>query len=166
MVDITLGIPLPGQPLPGQQPPDTDRYPRLRVIDRFILGPENQLAEAAIRSLLSDSADPYNPLVFYGPPGTGKTHLARGLADVWKIDLRRSVLYVVASDFARDLTDALETNALQEFRAVFVAPHCWWWRISTCSPIGPGPSRSCSTRSIRTARRAGAGQSVLVPPVE
>jgi chromosomal replication initiator protein len=121
VVDSILGIPLPGQPLPGHQSPDTDRNQRL-VLDRFILGPENQLAEAAIRSLLCDSADPYNPLVFYGPPGTGKSHLARGLADAWKVDLRRGVLYVLASDFARDLTDALETNALQEFRARFRSP--------------------------------------------
>ena len=61
-------------------------------------------------------------MVFYGPPGTGKSHLARGLADVWKNEFRRSVLCMVASDFARELTDALETNALPEFRARFRSP--------------------------------------------
>jgi chromosomal replication initiator protein len=116
VVDSILGIPLPGQPLP-----DMDRNQR-PALERFVLGPENQLAEAAIRALLADGDDPYNPLVFYGPAGTGKSHLARGLADVWKIDFRRSVLYVLASDFARELTDALETNALQEFRTRFRGP--------------------------------------------
>lgn len=118
MVDSIPGIPLPGLPLSGQQTAGTDREHRL-VLDHFILGPENHLAEVAIHSILSDTADHYNPLVFYGPTGTGKSHLARGLADVWKNEFRRSVLYVVASDFARELTDAQETHAVEEFRARF-----------------------------------------------
>ena len=81
-------------------------------LERFIFGPENQLAEAAIHALLSDNSDPYNPLMFYGPSGTGKSHLARGVADVSRSELHRSVLYVNAADFSRELTDALETNAL------------------------------------------------------
>jgi chromosomal replication initiator protein len=121
VVASILGIPLPGQPLPSPHLPAVDRAHRL-ALDRFIAGPENCLAEVAVRSVLSEHCPAFNPVVFYGPTGTGKSHLARGLADVWKNEYRRSVIYTFASDFARDLTDAMETQAVEEFRARFRGP--------------------------------------------
>jgi chromosomal replication initiator protein len=82
----------------------------------------------------------YNPLVLYGSSGTGKSHLARGLAAAWKArasrpqedianvpaegqvgnlshNSPRQVVYTTAVDFARELAEAIETQAVEEFRA-------------------------------------------------
>ena len=62
----------------------------------------------------------YNPLVLYGPSGTGKSHLAHGLAAAWKARNRRDrVVCTTAVDFARELADAIESQAVEEFRAKY-----------------------------------------------
>ena len=105
----------------------------------FLAGPENRLVEVAVRSVLADvgrrreppptglcnelrdSADNrpdscYNPLVLYGPSGTGKSHVACGLAAVWKAHHRRyRVVCTTAVEFARELADAIESQAVEEF---------------------------------------------------
>lgn len=88
----------------------------------FIVGPENQLVEVAIRSVLANPSDPfatrhYNPLVFHGPSGTGKSHVAQGIAALWKKNNRRQrVVVTTAVDFAHELNDAIESQAVDEFR--------------------------------------------------
>ena len=83
----------------------------------FIAGPENRLVEVAVRSAVEGPGNGYNPLVFYGPSGTGKSHLAHGLAAAWKArDRRQRVVCTTAVDFARELADAIETQAVDEFR--------------------------------------------------
>ena len=71
-------------------------------------------------------ADGYNPLVLYGPSGTGKSHLAQGLARAWKAcDRRRHAVLTTAVDFARELAEAIETQAVEEFRAKHRAASLW-----------------------------------------
>ena len=82
----------------------------------FIVGPENRLVEAAVAALSAGQTGLYNPLVLVGLSGTGKSHLARGLADLWKLQFGRHVCYTTGDDFFRDLTDAQETQAVDEFR--------------------------------------------------
>jgi chromosomal replication initiator protein len=111
-VDGVKAIPLPGQkPCPGMV-----RGPCPALPD-FLVGPENRLVEVAVRSVLDDSPNGYNPLLFWGPAGTGKSHLARGLAAGWKARRpRRRVVCTTAVDFARGLTDAIKTQATDELR--------------------------------------------------
>lgn len=90
----------------------------------FLAGPENRLVEVAVRGVLAEPLDgqprqpaTFNPLVLYGPSGTGKSHLARGLAAAWKSRGRNtSVVCTTAVDFARELAEAIETQAVEEFR--------------------------------------------------
>ncbi len=83
----------------------------------FLAGPENRLVVAAVRSVLDDPPNGYNPLVFCGPSGTGKSHRARGLAAGWKTRYRRRrVVCTTAAEFVRELTDAVETQATDELR--------------------------------------------------
>jgi chromosomal replication initiator protein len=101
----------------------------------FYAGPENCLAEVAVRSLLGSPVATYNPLVFYGPSGTGKSHLALGLAHAWKATasrrasegkhLQAHVVSITAVDFARDLGEAIETQAVEEFRAHHRGASLW-----------------------------------------
>jgi chromosomal replication initiator protein len=90
-------------------------------LDGFRVGPENALAIAAVDAVLDQPADKYNPLVFYGASGTGKTHLARGLEALWRArhGRRRRAECVAASEFARELADAIDAQATDEFRAKY-----------------------------------------------
>jgi len=70
-----------------------------------------------VQSVLDGEVDGDNPLLLYGPSGTGKSHLARGMAAAWKTRRhRRPVVYAAAIDFARELDDAIEAQAVADFR--------------------------------------------------
>ncbi len=117
MVNGVVEIPLPlGGTGRGCGPANRkDRATAPRV---FVAGPENRLVPLAVESVLSDADDGYNPVVFYGRSGTGKSHLALGLATAWKARFRgRPVAYVTAPDFARQLTDAIQTKTVEDFAA-------------------------------------------------
>ena len=87
---------------------------------QFVAGSENCLVEPALRLTLAGRTSCCNPLVFYGPSGTGKSYLVRGLAAEWKERNRRQKVIVTAAvDFARELNDAIETQATDEFRAQY-----------------------------------------------
>jgi chromosomal replication initiator protein len=115
MVDGVVDIPIPGRMVEPGDPPDN-----AAASCHFLAGPENRLVEVAVRSVIDAEASGYNPLVLYGSSGTGKSHLARGLADVWKArDRRDRVVVTTAVDFARELADAIESQAVEEFRAKY-----------------------------------------------
>lgn len=118
MVDGLLYIPLNGRSLSHRSAatqPETDLYLR-----DFVVGPENRLVATAVEAILQQTSFHYNPIVFCGPPGSGKTHLAWGLAAVWKARFpRRSVIYTPAIDFAQELSDASDSQSIEDFRQAF-----------------------------------------------
>ena len=116
MADGVVTIAMAGQPLAGKPASLGDPRCPLRF-GEFVAGPENRLVEPAVQGVLNHRPTPYNPLVLYGPSGTGKSHLARGLATAWKDRFPASrIAYATAVDFARELGDAIETHAVEEFR--------------------------------------------------
>ncbi len=87
----------------------------------FVAGPENAVAVEAVRGVLYGAAGEYSPLVFYGITGVGKTHLTTGLAELWRRrtsrpDNRNSVLSCSVDDFARRYAEAIETEAIDEWK--------------------------------------------------
>ena len=116
MASGVVTIPLPGPPLVGD-PSSQDGHRGPTTLE-FFAGPENCLIEPAVSGVLGRQPTPYNPLVLYGPSGTGKSHLARGLAATWKLNFPQSrVVYATATDFSREMTDAFEAQAVEDFRA-------------------------------------------------
>lgn len=115
MSNGVYSIPLPGnlEPLEGVLPAGISRGGPLA---EFVAGPENELAVTAILSALESSQRFCSPLVLYGPSGVGKSHLAGGLACEW---LRRfpqsAVVHLFAAEFARDLSEAVETQNVSEW---------------------------------------------------
>lgn len=88
------------------------------VLGNFLAGPENRLVEVAVCSVAGGKPNGYNPLVLYGPSGTGKSHIVAGMAAAWRSGVRRRrVVHTSAADFARELAEAIDTQALGEFRA-------------------------------------------------
>jgi chromosomal replication initiator protein len=122
MTDGAVAIPLPSKPLDcGEARSPLFVGTKARVVPtpprHFFAGPENRLAEVAVRCAIDEHFAGCNPLVLYGPSGTGKSHLAQGLAAAWQArDRRRRVVCTTAVDFARELADAIEAQGDEEFR--------------------------------------------------
>jgi len=80
-------------------------------------GPENRLADTALRAYMQRPATCYSPLILYGPHGAGKSHLVHGLVD-WRVehypDDRAGCL--PAREFAREHAAALEQHRLEDWR--------------------------------------------------
>lgn len=116
MVEGIVAIPLRGQPMACPTGPDDD-YSGRAALGQFLAGPENHLLPPAITGVLDQRPALYNPLVIHGPSGTGKSHVAYGLAIAWRERFPgRSVIFATAVDFARELADAIETQAVDDLR--------------------------------------------------
>jgi len=118
VVQAVVEIPIPGRALlaTGEATPSERELPTLPA---FVAGPENRLVEVAVRSLLANVDRHYNPIHLYGPPGSGKSHLAHGLARVWKSRLHRSIVCTSAREFARGLAEAIQTKTTNDFTAPY-----------------------------------------------
>lgn len=116
LVDGIIEIPLAGQTITAAGTPDGDPKPG-GGLRPFLVGPENRLVATAIRSILDGRVAEYNPIVLYGPTGVGKSHLARGSAANWRgKSPTRRVVITSARHFAREFSDAMETQAVDDFR--------------------------------------------------
>lgn len=118
MVDGVIEIPLPGRTFCGTPRDDRAMPPRVTT-SAYIAGPENRVAAGTLNRLLTapDSLGTLNVLAIYGTTGTGKTHLTRGLVQAWQVrDGVDSALYLPASDFRYGFIDALQREAVSEYR--------------------------------------------------
>jgi len=90
------------------------------MLDSFVVGPKNQLAFNAAKTVVDAEQSPFNPLFYHGGYGVGKTHLLQGICNaVWKGRPRAKWLYVSAEDFANQYVLALKTQKLDAFRRRF-----------------------------------------------
>jgi chromosomal replication initiator protein len=86
----------------------------------FIVGPSNQLAEAASRAVAESPAGKYNPLFIYGGVGLGKTHLLHAIGrqirshhPTWRI------VYLKAETFLNEYVQQVRNGHIDEFRAKY-----------------------------------------------
>lgn len=125
--DIRI-IPIPGPPLQYDSS-ETTRSVFPVPEAGFFIGRENFILTSLVQNILDDKLLPEQfPVLFFGPVGCGKTHLLRGICEVWskrqsamesrKRQKIRSV-YLSATEFARHLSDALETRTTGDFRHRF-----------------------------------------------
>lgn len=84
----------------------------------FIVGPSNQLAEAASRAVAENPAGKYNPLFIYGGVGLGKTHLLHAIGSQirshhpgWRI------VYLKAETFLNEYVQQVRNGRIDEFRS-------------------------------------------------
>jgi chromosomal replication initiator protein len=87
------------------------------TFESFVVGPSNQFAQAAARSVSEATGKTYNPLFIYGGVGLGKTHLisAVGHAVIDK-NPNLTVLYVSSEQFTNEVVSAIRHDRMGEFK--------------------------------------------------
>ncbi len=91
----------------------TNLHPRY-TFDNFIVGPSNELAQAAALVVTKNLGKKYNPLFIYGGVGLGKTHLIQAIGNqVKKENQIKKVKYVTSERFTSEVISALRSGFLK-----------------------------------------------------
>jgi chromosomal replication initiator protein len=87
------------------------------TLDTFVVGPCNELAFTAAKTVVREGHSPFNPLFFHGGYGVGKTHLLQGIChEIARLRPRSSWVYLSAEDFANQFITSLRNKKLEDFR--------------------------------------------------
>lgn len=85
--------------------------------DTFVVGSNNQMAQAAALAVSQSPAQAYNPLFLYGETGLGKTHLMHAIGHaILRQRPSARVAYLSTEKFTNDFIQGLQENALVKFR--------------------------------------------------
>ena len=112
------------QPTPTISMPLQDYYvnkddnlnPRY-VFENFIVGPFNELAHAASKTVVSKPGTAYNPLFIFGNTGHGKTHLIQAIGNhIKKEHPEKKVFYLTSEKFGSEYFNALQSSKAQQFK--------------------------------------------------
>ena len=83
------------------------------TFESFIVGPSNQFAYTAAKSIAENPGRHYNPLFIYGGVGLGKTHLLQAVGNYLKNHL--NVLYVTSEQFMNEFTENIRMKTPEKF---------------------------------------------------
>jgi chromosomal replication initiator protein len=87
------------------------------TFETFVVGNNNQMAQAAARAVAQSPAQAYNPLFIYGDTGLGKTHLMHAIGHtILKNNPNAKIAYLSTEKFTNEFIQALQENALVKFR--------------------------------------------------
>lgn len=87
------------------------------TFNHFVVGPSNQLAEAASKTVANSPSVVYNPFFIYGGAGLGKTHLLCAIGhEIKKQHPHWNVVYLKTESFINEYIYALRTQKIDEFR--------------------------------------------------
>lgn len=107
----------PAAPRLGARPEATLVLNRDYTFDNFVVGPHNQLAVAAARSIVDRGTRVYNPLFVYGRVGLGKTHLLQAICHgLLDRGTAKRIAYVSCEQFINQFIAAVEKGDLENFR--------------------------------------------------
>jgi len=87
------------------------------TFDSFRVGPANEVAAAAARTMVGAATPPFNPVFFYGDYGVGKTHLLHAVASaVQKTPRPGRALYLTAEEFLSGFVTAMKARDTISFK--------------------------------------------------
>jgi len=87
------------------------------TFESFVVGPFNELANAAARSVVKTPGKSYNPLFIYGPTGVGKTHLMQAVGNHIKKDFPdKKVFYLTSERFVMEYIVSVQSNKANQFK--------------------------------------------------
>ena len=113
-------VSLPGEGQLEFQELEIDRQTNLNPrysFENFIVGPFNELAQAATFAATRNPGQVYNPLFIYGGVGLGKTHLLQAAGnEVIKIFPQKKIKYLPAEKFTSEVVTAIRNREIENFK--------------------------------------------------
>ena len=86
----------------------------------FVVGPCNQLAHAAARSVAATPSRSYNPLFIYGGTGMGKTHLMHAIGrELMRKHASMRVIYTSTERFMNEMINSIRHDQMDRFRQFY-----------------------------------------------
>lgn len=95
------------------------------TFDNFVIGPNNQLAQAGALTIADDLGGVYNPFIIHGGTGLGKTHLMQAIGhEVLKNNPSAHIMNVSCEKFVNDFITSIRQsgqnkNVMDEFRNAY-----------------------------------------------
>ncbi len=86
------------------------------TFNNFIVGPSNNLAFVAAKSVAKKQHEKFNPLFIYGDSGLGKTHLLSAIKNEMQTNFPGiDIIYIPAETFTNEFLHAISANNVEEF---------------------------------------------------
>lgn len=99
--------------------PETNLNPKY-LFENFVVGTNNELANAAAQAVVENLGKKYNPLFIYGGVGLGKTHLLQAIGNELKKKKKKlKILYATSEKFTDDLVNAIRNQKMTDFKKSF-----------------------------------------------
>lgn len=90
------------------------------TFESFVVGPGNELAQAAAHAAAGQPGAIYNPLFIYGGVGLGKTHLVQAVGNyILTKDPSKKVLYINSEKFTNDFIFAIKSGQTDKFKQTY-----------------------------------------------
>lgn len=88
------------------------------VFESFVVGSNNELANAAALAITESIGTKYNPLFIYGGTGLGKTHLLQALGNKVYKDRKgtKKIKYVTSEKFTNEVITSIRTKEMDNFK--------------------------------------------------
>ena len=100
---------------------ETNLNPRY-IFDSFIVGPFNEMPNAAARAVSENPGFVYNPLFIYGGVGLGKTHLLQSIGnEVVKNNKKKKVRYIPTEKFTSEVVSSIRNNQIDALKSKYRA---------------------------------------------
>lgn len=90
------------------------------TFETFVIGQNNELANAASTAVAKNPGVQYNPLFIYGGVGLGKTHLMHAVGNkLLATNPNLKILYVTSEKFTNDYIASISTKKIDEFKRMY-----------------------------------------------
>ena len=87
------------------------------TFDTFVVGNNNNFAQAAALAVADNPAKTYNPLFIYGGSGLGKTHLMHAIGNrILRNNKNMNIVYVTSENFTNQLIISIKDHSNDAFR--------------------------------------------------
>jgi len=90
------------------------------VFDNFVVGPFNELPQAAAWAITQNPGSVYNPLFVYGGVGLGKTHLLQAIGnEIGKKSPQKKIKYASSEKFTSGIVDSIRNYNIEKFKSLY-----------------------------------------------